>query len=61
MNMKPNVMKENSARHATLLALYPRTQLEKTTWRGKLEFLKKILEILMTFLDIKFYVHCELM
>ena len=54
-------MKENSARHFTLLALHPHTHLEKTTWHGKFKFLKKILEILMTFLDIKFYVHCELM
>ena len=54
-------MTENSARHATLLALHSHTQLEKTTWRGKLKCLKKILEVLMTFLDIKFYVHCELM
>ena len=61
MNMKPNVMKENSAKHPTLLALHLHTQLEKTTWRGKLKFLKKFLEILMTFSDIKFYVHRELM
>ena len=61
MNVKPNVMKENSASDATILALVPNSQLEKTTRRGKLKFLKKIPEILMTFSDIKFYVHCELM
>ena len=56
--MKPNVMKEKSARHATLPEF---TQLERTTWHGKLKFLRKTLEVLMTFLDIKFYVHFELM
>ena len=42
MNVKPNVMKENLARHARLLAFHPHTELDKTTWRGRLKFLKKI-------------------